>query len=68
MRFLRNNEATDIDYQLQMTTDLANPAMWQDVASPAGAPLTPLETIEQSFPVNPLAGSVFYRVRYEQTP
>lgn len=68
VRFLRNNEATDIDYQLQMTTDLTNPAMWQDVASPAGAPLTPLETIEQSFPVNPLADSVFYRVRYEQTP
>jgi hypothetical protein len=68
LRFQRNNEATDIRYQLQMTTELGNPARWENVTAPRRRPFIDLEMIERSFSYPPNVDLVFFRVRYEQNP
>lgn len=68
VRFVRNHEATDIEYQLQMTTDLANPALWRNVATPAGDPFSSLEMVESSFPFASGADSVFFRLQAGRSP
>jgi len=68
LSFQRNNEATDIRYQLQMTTELGNPARWENVTAPRGRAFIDLEMIERSFAYRGDIDSIFFRVRYEQNP
>lgn len=64
IRFIRNNSATDLLYQLQVTDNLGTPGSWASVPIPAENLANPvdLETIDLPFPVDQEAGSQFIRL------
>lgn len=70
IRFIRNNSATDLVYQLQVTDNLSAPTSWTPVPIPAENLANPvdLETIDLPFPVDQEAGSQFIRLGVTRSP
>jgi hypothetical protein len=63
--FLRNNEAFDVTYQLQETTDLSDPSAWSNLVDPPESmdPFQMTEQIVVDSPLSPLSPSKFFRLK-----
>jgi len=64
--FSRNNEAIDLDYQLQVTADFTDPSSWTNLTFPTAstAPFTAQDEIEVVYPLSPSAPSEFFRLKF----
>ncbi|MDB4537641.1 MBG domain-containing protein [Akkermansiaceae bacterium] len=64
--FVRNNDAIDVDYQLQATEDLGDPASWSNLTLPAEgtAPFVLNEEIMVPSPLSPSVPAKFFRLKF----
>ncbi|MEJ6569093.1 MAG: hypothetical protein QNL80_09530, partial [Akkermansiaceae bacterium] len=60
---LRNNDAIDVSYQLQVTDDLSDPSAWTNLTLPPEipAPLSMTEVVVD-YPLSPSISSEFFRL------
>lgn len=66
--FLRNNEAADLKYALQVTRDLSDPLAWSDFpgSQDVGDSFTPLQDLTFSSTFQPSVPSEYFRLKVER--